>query len=86
MRRSIGLPLYTCAEKIDLSEYGILHGACIDKERIRKLIGYKLDLKKDSGQRRSADAQKALTLASMIPASMVVSYCYANGRKREHGA
>ena len=44
-----GLPLYTCAEKIDLEKYGIRHAACIDKEKIREIIGYKLDLKKGQG-------------------------------------
>ena len=34
--------LYTCAEKIDLSRYGIQHAACIDKEKVREIIGYKL--------------------------------------------
>ena len=47
-----GLPLYTCAEKINLEKYGVGHAACIDKGKIERLVGYKLDVKKDSGQRR----------------------------------
>ena len=45
------VPLYACAEKTDLARYGIGHSSCIDKEKIKRVIGYKLDLKKDRGQR-----------------------------------
>lgn len=47
--KKYNLPLYTCSEKIDLTPYGIRHGACIDKDKIYELIGYKLDVKKDAG-------------------------------------
>lgn len=79
--KKYGLPLYTCAEKIDLSEYGILHGACIDKERIRKLIGYKLDLKKDSGQRRECGCAESVDIGIYDTCIHGCKYCYANGRK-----
>ena len=79
--KKYGLPLYTCAEKIDLSEYGILHGACIDKERIRKLIGYKLDLKKDSGQRRECGCTESVDIGIYDTCTHGCKYCYANGKK-----
>ena len=31
------LPLYSCAEKLDLKRYGIRHGACIDKDKIHQI-------------------------------------------------
>lgn len=73
------LPLYTCAEQINLEEYGIKHGACIDKERIRDLIGYKLDLKKDSGQRKECGCAQSIDIGVYDTCINGCSYCYAQG-------
>ena len=44
------IQLYTCAEKIDLSEIGIKHGSCINKTLIESLTGKSLHIKKDKNQ------------------------------------
>ncbi|MDR0198567.1 MAG: DUF1848 domain-containing protein, partial [Methanomassiliicoccaceae archaeon] len=36
--RKYGIELFTCAENIDLSGYGIGHGACVDKKLIERII------------------------------------------------
>ncbi|MGN1167318.1 MAG: DUF1848 domain-containing protein [Lachnospiraceae bacterium] len=71
------LPIYTCAEKIDLEEYGIRHGACIDKERIHNLTGYKLDLKKDSGQRKECRCAASIDVGMYDTCIHGCTYCYA---------
>lgn len=73
------LPLYTCAEKIDLSGYGIAHCACIDKEKIHRLIGYKLDLKKDAGQRRECGCAESIDIGMYDTCINGCKYCYATG-------
>lgn len=73
------LPLYTCAEKIDLSKYGIKHGACIDRERIRQIIGYKLDLKKDPGQRPECGCVESIDIGVYDTCINGCKYCYATG-------
>ena len=57
-----GLPLYTCAERVNLEECGIRHGACIDKNKIRQLVGYKLDVKKDRGQRKECGCCESIDI------------------------
>lgn len=83
------LPLYTCAEKIDLSEYGIQRGACIDKDKIQKLIGYKLDLEKDSGQRSECKCIKSIDVGAYDTCIHGCKYCYATKSlelsKKKHG-
>lgn len=74
-----GLALYTCAEKIDLSRYGIQHGACIDSERIGKLIGYRLDLKKAPGQRPQCRCAESIDIGMYDTCINGCKYCYANG-------
>lgn len=72
-----GLPIYTCAEEIDLSRYGIHKGACIDKERIREIIGYKLDLKKDAGQRKECGCLESIDIGVYDTCVNGCRYCYA---------
>ena len=73
------LPLFTCAEKLDLSKYGIGHGACIDRERIREVIGYKLDLKKDTGQRPECRCAESIDIGMYDTCINGCRYCYATG-------
>ena len=72
------LPLYTCAEKTNLSRYGISHGACIDKERIKNIIGYKLDVKKDTGQRPQCGCIQSIDIGMYDTCINGCKYCYAN--------
>lgn len=72
-----GLPLYTCAEKIDLEQYGIRHAACVDREKIREIIGYKLDLKKDRGQRKECGCCESIDIGMYDTCVHGCHYCYA---------
>ena len=71
------LPLYTCSERIDLTPYGIRHGACIDKDKIYELIGYKLDVKKDAGQRKECGCVESIDIGVYDTCTHGCRYCYA---------
>ena len=72
-----GLPLYTCAERVNLEECGIRHGACIDKNKIRQLVGYKLDVKKDRGQRKECGCCESIDIGMYDTCIHGCRYCYA---------
>lgn len=72
------LPLYTCAEQVDLSRYGIRHASCIDKEKVQRLIGYKLDLKKDLGQRKECGCAESVDIGMYDTCTHGCRYCYAS--------
>lgn len=73
------VPLYACAEKTDLARYGIGHSSCIDKEKIKRVIGYKLDLKKDRGQRPQCRCVESIDIGMYNTCTNDCKYCYANG-------
>ncbi|WP_346662315.1 DUF1848 domain-containing protein [uncultured Merdimonas sp.] len=71
------LPLYSCAEKVDLTRFGIRPGACIDKEKIRQLAAYKLDVKKDPGQRKECGCVESIDIGVYDTCPAGCQYCYA---------
>lgn len=73
------LPLYTCAEEMNLERFGIGHSACIDKAKISSLIGYKLDLRRDTGQRKECRCVESVDIGTYHTCIHGCKYCYATG-------
>lgn len=57
---SYGLMIDTCAEGIELQEYGIEHARCIDDRLLSKLLGCPLEVGKIKANVLSADVLRAL--------------------------
>ncbi len=77
--RNYHLPLFTCAEKMNLERFGIGHSSCIDRDRIRSLTGYRLDLKKDPGQRKECRCVESVDIGIYHTCIHGCRYCYATG-------
>lgn len=74
-----GITVATCAEKIDLSSVGIRHNACIDKERIERLLGATLfPLGKDGAQRPECLCAASIDIGTYNTCRNGCRYCYAN--------
>ena len=80
--RSFGFTIQTCAEKIDLLEYGIEHGACIDSKLISEIIGYPLKVKKDKNQRKECGCIESIDIGEYNTCVHGCEYCYANASKQ----
>jgi len=72
------LQLEACCEDIDLTQYGIEPGKCIDDELISKIIGKKLDIKKDPNQRLNCGCVQSIDIGAYNTCQHRCLYCYAN--------
>lgn len=74
-----GMSIATCAEKIDLSECGIGHSYCIDKEHIEEILGCKISGAKDKNQRAECGCVESIEVGTYDTCKNGCKYCYANG-------
>ena len=72
------LKLETCSEDIDLSEFGIGKGHCIDAGLIEKLIGCKIVAEKDKNQRQECGCIESIDIGAYNTCKNGCRYCYAN--------
>ena len=82
-----GIEIQSCSERVDLAEFGIKHGACIDKEIVEQVIGAKLEMKKvkgkdgkDGTQRIDCGCIDSVDIGEYDTCKHLCAYCYANFR------
>ena len=85
--------LTTCAERIDLSEYGIEHNRCIDPELISRLSpedtvlqNFLYNAKTDNGQRKACGCILSKDIGAYNTCPHGCLYCYANTSPASAGA
>lgn len=84
-----GMVIESCAEKIDLHQYGIAHGSCIDKQRIEAIIGSEISGSKDKNQRGECGCMESVEVGTYDTCKNGCIYCYANAsnkRVMDHAA
>ncbi|MDR1067984.1 MAG: DUF1848 domain-containing protein [Clostridiales Family XIII bacterium] len=76
--KDYGLRIDTCAEEIDLEEYGIEHARCIDGRLFEKLLDCRLDIGKDRNQRPECGCAASVDIGMYNTCLNGCRYCYAN--------
>jgi len=71
------IPLETCAERVDLDEFGIRHGACIEKAHVEKIIGCRLEGCKDKYLRPNCNCVESVDIGHYSTCDNGCLYCYA---------
>ena len=72
------IKIETCAEKIDLSKYGIEHTKCIDDELIGEILRKEISAQKDKSQREECRCIKSVDIGVYNSCPNKCVYCYAN--------
>lgn len=79
---NLGLELATCAEKVDLSQFGISHNRCIDPDLIIRLapdLQSEISrIKTDKGQRPLCGCTSSKDIGAYNTCPHGCAYCYAN--------
>lgn len=76
--KEFGFYIDTCAEDVDLSQFGIAHAHCIDRERLERIGKYKLTVEKDQNQRSECGCSASIDIGAYNTCKNGCLYCYAN--------
>ncbi|MEW6203633.1 MAG: DUF1848 domain-containing protein [bacterium] len=79
--RSADLEIFSCAEEIDISRYGIPPGKCIDNEYIKDVFGLDVCAHKDKSQRTECLCVESKDIGFYDTCLHGCEYCYATSNK-----
>lgn len=74
-------PIETCATEVDLDEFGITHGACVERKQIEKIIGYRFDKVKEKYLRPHCNCMESVDIGNYSTCNNGCLYCYATPNK-----
>jgi hypothetical protein len=72
-----GMEICSCATSLDLREYGIKHGKCVDDSYIRKVFGVEVTHRKDPSQRKACGCVVSKDVGMYDTCLFGCLYCYA---------
>lgn len=80
--KEYGLYIDTCAETHDFEKAGARPAHCIDRERIERISGFKIKIRKDNNQRAACGCVSAVDIGAYHTCQNGCLYCYANDSEK----
>jgi DNA repair photolyase len=77
LSKQSSLEIFSCAEILDLAQFGIYPGKCIDDKLIEELFGIRIDVGKDKSQRKECGCVASKDIGSYDTCGHGCEYCYA---------
>ena len=75
------IKLKSCSQDFDnITNIRVEKSACIDKERIQKILGYSIKEKKDKSQRKLCNCIESIDIGIYNTCTNGCIYCYANSK------
>lgn len=71
----------TCATEIGLDEFGIIHGACVERKQIEAIVGYHLGKVKEKYLRPYCNCMESVDIGHYSTCANGCLYCYATPEK-----
>lgn len=75
--RRYGHCIETCAEATDLAEFGIGHGACVERQQVEQIVGYKFGKVKEGCLRPHCNCMESVDIGHYSTCNNRCLYCYA---------
>lgn len=72
-----GHRIKTCAEATGLEEFGMGHGACVERRQIEEIIGYRFGKVKESYLRPHCNCMESVDIGHYSTCNNGCLYCYA---------
>ncbi len=76
-----GQKVETCATEVDLDEFGITHGACVERKQIEEIVGYRFDKVKEKYLRPHCNCMESVDIGCYSTCNNGCLYCYATTEK-----
>lgn len=73
-----GVKVQTCAETIDLDDFGIEHGLCIDPKHLTHLTGQSIEWVSEKSKRENCSCADYRDIGAYNSCMHFCRYCYAN--------
>ena len=77
-----GMIIESCAEGVDLKQFGIEHGRCVDGSLFETLLGCKLKIDRDKNQRAECGCAASIDIGAYNTCLHGCKYCYANFNRK----